>query len=117
MRQAKLLAEANFHDDIGWLPDAPMLLVANEFFDALPVQQWVGDVERRVTHEGSRFVYTIDGPVREDLACREIKRFRRWHNACSTWWDRDHHRLRPFGWRTWRYVAGRPRPPLCRSSR
>src|SRR5688500_18379646 len=35
--EAKLLPEAIFHDDIAGLPEAPLLLVANEFFDALPV--------------------------------------------------------------------------------
>ena len=29
-------------------PPRPLLLVANEFFDALPVRQWIGDEERRV---------------------------------------------------------------------
>ena len=49
-----------WHDDAGTLPaDAPLLIVANEFFDALPVHQLVaterGWRERRVTHEGGRF--------------------------------------------------------------
>jgi SAM-dependent MidA family methyltransferase len=69
--QAKLLPEANFHDDIGSLPKAPLLLVANEFFDALPVKQWVGDEERRVTHDGTRFAFTIDGAIRETSPIRE----------------------------------------------
>jgi SAM-dependent MidA family methyltransferase len=71
IRQAKLLAEANFHDDISSLPDAPMLSVANEFFDALPVKQWVGDVERRVIREGNRFAFTIDGAIRETTPVRD----------------------------------------------
>lgn len=37
---AKLAAYApTWHDDIATLPDAPILLLANEFFDALPVRQ------------------------------------------------------------------------------
>ncbi|MBU0726036.1 MAG: SAM-dependent methyltransferase [Alphaproteobacteria bacterium] len=31
--------EARWHEDIGSVPDGPMLLVANEFFDALPIRQ------------------------------------------------------------------------------
>ena len=50
--QAALLPGAVFHDRIEDLPPRPLLLVANEFFDALPVAQWVGDEQRRVTHDG-----------------------------------------------------------------
>jgi NADH dehydrogenase [ubiquinone] 1 alpha subcomplex assembly factor 7 len=41
-----------WHDSIETVPSGPMLLVANEFFDALPIRQWVkrgaGWTERRV---------------------------------------------------------------------
>ncbi len=53
--QAAKLAEYSsiWHDDIASLPDVPVLLLANEFFDALPVRQFrrVGAkwVERIVT--------------------------------------------------------------------
>ncbi len=33
--------EAHWHDSLAGLPDGPLLLVANEFFDALPVRQFV----------------------------------------------------------------------------
>jgi len=69
--QAKLLPEARFHDDFRSLPDRPLLLVANEFFDALPVQQWIGDEERRVTYDGTRFAFTLDGPIHETSPMRE----------------------------------------------
>ena len=52
--QAERLAEARptFHDHVASLPEAPLLVVANEFFDALPVRQFVrtslGWCERRV---------------------------------------------------------------------
>jgi NADH dehydrogenase [ubiquinone] 1 alpha subcomplex assembly factor 7 len=64
--QGKLLPDAMFHEELGGLPAVPLLLVANEFFDALPVQQWIGDEERRisVTEEG-QFGFTAYGPVRE----------------------------------------------------
>jgi SAM-dependent MidA family methyltransferase len=41
--QARLLggAVAAWHDDLAGLPDGPMLLLANEFLDALPIRQFV----------------------------------------------------------------------------
>jgi SAM-dependent MidA family methyltransferase len=68
--QARLLAEARFHDEMGDLPAVPLLLVANEFFDALPVKQWVGDTERRVAITGDRLAFTVEGPVRETSPAR-----------------------------------------------
>ena len=40
-QQAKVVADAEWHDDITTLPENPMFLVANEFFDALPIRQFV----------------------------------------------------------------------------
>lgn len=53
--QAERVPDATWHDDLSTLPaDAPLLIVANEFFDALPVRQLVktysGWRERMVTH-------------------------------------------------------------------
>ena len=63
---------AQWHQSLGTIPpDGPLLLVANEFFDALPIRQWVGDEERRVTLEEDAFAFTIDGPVREDSPERD----------------------------------------------
>jgi SAM-dependent MidA family methyltransferase len=69
--QARLLPEAMFHEELGGLPKVPLLLVANEFFDALPIQQWIAGEERRInaTDEG-RFGFTADGPVRETSPAR-----------------------------------------------
>ncbi len=69
--QGKLLPEAQFHNAIEDLPAVSLLLVANEFFDALPVKQWIGEEERRVTHDGSAFAFTVEGPVRETSPARE----------------------------------------------
>lgn len=59
--QAERVPHARWHDDPSTLPDdAPLLIVANEFFDALPVRQLVktqtGWRERLVEHQGGRFV-------------------------------------------------------------
>ncbi|MSP68190.1 MAG: class I SAM-dependent methyltransferase [Alphaproteobacteria bacterium] len=60
-RQRALLgaAVAGWHDRFDDVPDGPLLLVANEFFDALPVHQLVrtdgGWQERLVDSDGDRF--------------------------------------------------------------
>ena len=69
--QAKRVPDAQWHETLEDLPDAPMLLVANEFFDALPVRQWIGNEERRVAVAGDALMFTADGPVREDSPARE----------------------------------------------
>ena len=53
--QGRLVPTARWHDEVDTLPaDRPLLVVANEFFDALPVQQLVREAtgwrERVVTH-------------------------------------------------------------------
>ncbi len=55
------LPQAHWHDDLANLPgDGPLLFVANEFLDALPVRQLVktdaGWRERMVAHVDGRFV-------------------------------------------------------------
>ena len=69
--QAKLLPEAEFHDDLGSLPAAPLLLVANEFFDALPVRQMVDGRERHVILAGGGFAFDRDGAIVESSPARE----------------------------------------------
>lgn len=66
VEQAKRVPDARWHETVEDLPAVPILLVANEFFDALPVRQWVGDDERGVTINGDRLVFTMNGPIRED---------------------------------------------------
>lgn len=68
--QAKLLPEATFHDEIGSLPATPMLLVANEFFDALPIRQFVGGQERHVILAAGRFAFDRDGAIVEQSPAR-----------------------------------------------
>ncbi|HET9427400.1 MAG TPA: SAM-dependent methyltransferase [Allosphingosinicella sp.] len=57
-RQAEAVPDARWHDQLATLPDdGPLLVVANEFFDALPVRQFDSSGrELRVTWEGGRFV-------------------------------------------------------------
>ena len=65
--QAERLPGATWHDDLETLPaDRPLLVVANEFFDALPIRQLVatkhGWHERLVTHSEAGFV-PVPGPL------------------------------------------------------
>jgi SAM-dependent MidA family methyltransferase len=69
--QAKAVPGAQWHDDLSTLPAAPLLLIANEFLDALPVRQFVGGVERRVTVAGGGLAFDRDGEIRESSPVRE----------------------------------------------
>jgi NADH dehydrogenase [ubiquinone] 1 alpha subcomplex assembly factor 7 len=69
--QAKLLPEAVFHDELASLPAAPLLLVANEFFDALPVQQWVDGRQRHVILVAGGLAFDRDGAIIERAPARE----------------------------------------------
>jgi SAM-dependent MidA family methyltransferase len=52
--QAERVPDARWHDDLSTLPeDGPLLVVANEFFDALEIHQFDADgVELRVDYDG-----------------------------------------------------------------
>ena len=73
--QAKALPLAQFHDDAASLPETgPLLLVANEFLDALPIRQLVrteeGWRERMITLDDDTFVFAA-GPHPMDAAVTE----------------------------------------------
>ncbi|MGR3593812.1 MAG: class I SAM-dependent methyltransferase [Limimaricola soesokkakensis] len=66
--QARALPQATWHDRIDQIPDdLPLYLVANEFFDALPIRQFVRDGagwrERVVGHEGDKLVFGLTAPA------------------------------------------------------
>ena len=69
--QAARVPGARWHESLNDLPAAPIMLVANEFFDALPVRQWVGRQERRVTIDHDALSFTIEGAIHEDSPARE----------------------------------------------
>ena len=69
--QEKAIPDARWHDSIGDLPASPLLLVANEFFDALPVRQFVGGVERRVMIAAGGLAFDRDGEIAEQSPARE----------------------------------------------
>ena len=69
--QAAAAPEAEWHETIDELPDRPLLLVANEFLDALPIRQFVGDVERRVGVAAGGLAFDRDGDIFEDSPARD----------------------------------------------
>src|SRR6476469_3763050 len=69
--QRKALPDAHWHESIVDLPAKPLLLVANEFFDALPIRQHVGGLERRVLVAAGGLAFDRDGDIVEDSPARE----------------------------------------------
>ena len=69
--QAKAVPGVAWHDSVADLPAKPLLLVANEFFDALPVQQFVGGIERRVIIAANGLAFDRDGEIEECSPTRE----------------------------------------------
>jgi NADH dehydrogenase [ubiquinone] 1 alpha subcomplex assembly factor 7 len=66
--QAERLPQAQWHSDVGSLPtDAPLMIVANEFFDALPIQQMIRTerswCQRMVDRQDGRFVVSVGRAV------------------------------------------------------
>ena len=69
--QAKAAPGATWHDDLSSLPDAPMLLVANEFLDALPIRQFVAGIERKVVIAAGGLAFDRDGKIVETSPARD----------------------------------------------
>ncbi|WP_305097843.1 class I SAM-dependent methyltransferase [Croceibacterium aestuarii] len=76
--QLEAVPHAQFHDDLSRVPmDGPMLLVGNEFLDALPIRQLLrtpaGWREMVVVPDGEKFA-CIPGPRPMDAAVPELRR-------------------------------------------
>jgi NADH dehydrogenase [ubiquinone] 1 alpha subcomplex assembly factor 7 len=69
--QGEVVPEASWHDDLSTIPGAPMLLVANEFLDALPVRQFLNGVERKVMIAAGGLTFDRDGEIVEDSPSRD----------------------------------------------
>jgi SAM-dependent MidA family methyltransferase len=69
--QKEVEPTAVWHDAIGTLPRRPLLLVANEFLDALPIRQFVGGVERCVALIGDELAFDRIGDISEDSPVRD----------------------------------------------
>jgi SAM-dependent MidA family methyltransferase len=73
-REALADIEVVWHEEIATLPDGPAIIIANEFFDALPIEQYVyrteGWHERMVTCRDA-FAFT-DGPAVSERRMAEL---------------------------------------------
>lgn len=69
--QKHALPGAQFHDAIAALPARPLMLVANEFLDALPVRQYVEGIERHVQIAAGGFAFDRAGETVEDSPARD----------------------------------------------
>jgi SAM-dependent MidA family methyltransferase len=63
--------DAHWHEWTEDLPDKPVLLVANEFLDALPVRQHVDGIERRVTLAAGGLAFDRGGEIVETSPARD----------------------------------------------
>jgi SAM-dependent MidA family methyltransferase len=70
-RQKEAVPDAHWHDSVDDLPARPLLLVANEFFDALPIRQHVDGIERRVIGVGGGLAFDRDGEIVETSPARD----------------------------------------------
>ncbi len=64
-----------WHRDFSEIPKKPLLLVTNEFFDALPVRQFVWDgewKERMVNMEDNKFIFVI--PAKAGILNQELRK-------------------------------------------
>ena len=69
--QAAAVPGATWHETVEDLPARPLLLVANEFLDALPIRQHVAGVERRVAIAPGGLAFDRDGEIVESSPARE----------------------------------------------
>ena len=69
--QRTRVPNAIFHDRIEQLPPRPLLLAANEFLDALPIRQWIGDEQRLVGLTDDAFAFTAHGMIVEASPARD----------------------------------------------
>jgi SAM-dependent MidA family methyltransferase len=70
--QAAGVGQATWHDRIDELPqDGALLVVANEFLDALPIRQHVGGAERHVLLAAGGLAFDRDGEIVETSPARD----------------------------------------------
>ena len=68
--QKQAVPQAQWHETIDDLPARPLLLVANEFLDALPIRQHVAGIERRVMIAAGGLTFDRDGEIVETSPAR-----------------------------------------------
>src|SRR3546814_12579269 len=89
--QAARLPAAVHHDDIGDLPgDVAPIIVANEFFDALPIHQYVrtadGWRERIVARDHGALTMRAGDTSADEARSEERRVGKGCVSRCRTWW-------------------------------
>jgi len=69
--QRAVVPDAHWHETIESLPARPLLLVANEFLDALPIRQHVAGTERRIVIAAGGLTFDRDGEIIETSPARD----------------------------------------------
>ena len=69
--QREAVPDAYWHEAVEDIPAKPLLLVANEFLDALPIRQHVGGIERRVLVAAGGLAFDPDGEIVETSPARD----------------------------------------------
>ena len=69
--QRASVPDPHWHESIDDVPRAPLLLVANEFLDALPIRQHIDGIERRVMIAAGGLAFDRDGTVVETSPARD----------------------------------------------
>jgi SAM-dependent MidA family methyltransferase len=69
--QRTVFPEAHWHEWIEFLPAKPILCVANEFLDALPIRQHVTGVERKIMFADDGLAFDRDGEIVETSPARD----------------------------------------------
>lgn len=70
--QQRSVPGVQVHESIEQLPRKPLLMVANEFLDALPIRQHVDGFERRVIIAAGGLAFDRDGEVTETSPARDL---------------------------------------------
>jgi NADH dehydrogenase [ubiquinone] 1 alpha subcomplex assembly factor 7 len=99
-QQERAVPDAFWHESVDDLPRRPMLLVANEFLDALPIRQFVDGVERRVTIAAGGLAFDRDGEIVEtsparDKAVAAVARRLVQHGGAALFIDYGHEKSAP----------------------
>lgn len=61
-----------WHKTIDTLPKLPLFLIANEFFDALPIHQYVNDEERKIGIREESLAFQPEGAVTQEISPTSI---------------------------------------------
>jgi SAM-dependent MidA family methyltransferase len=70
-KQNHAVPNAQGHDSVDELPPMPLLLIANEFLDALSVRQHVDGIERRIKVAAGGLAFDRDGEIVETSPARD----------------------------------------------